>query len=307
MKIKKRRKKLTIGERIFNVILYILLAFIIIVTLYPLLYVISASISDPQAVASGKMILFPIEPSFESYRLAFEYQDIWIGYANTILYTFGGTVLQLVATLPCAYALSRKDLPGRGLLMGFFLLTMYLNGGLIPNYLNVNSFGLVNTRTYMLISGLVSVYNLIIARTFFANTISWELQEAAYLDGASTMSVFLRVVLPLSAPIIVVLGVYYAVAHWNEYFSAMIYLKDRELYPLQVFLREILTQSSVSAEAMLAGGYTTEELEAMEAMSEAADRMKYAIIVISSAPMLAVYPKLQKYFQKGTMIGSVKG
>lgn len=191
--------------------------------------------------------------------------------------------------------------------MVLFIITMYFSGGLIPGYLNMNDFGLINNRASIVVLGLVNTYNLIVARTFFANSIPWELQEAAYLDGCSTFQVFRKIVLPLSSPIIVVLTLYYGVAHWNEYFNAMIYLRDRDLFPLQIFLKEILTQSQLSADALMSGGYTAEEISMMEAMGEAADRMKYAIIVVSTAPMLLVYPRLQKYFAKGVMIGSVKG
>ena len=190
--------------------------------------------------------------------------------------------------------------------MTLFVITMYFSGGLIPTYLNMSGFGLVNTRWSLLLTGLVSTYNLIVARTFFANNIPLELQEAAYLDGCSTFKLFLKVVLPLSAPIIVVMTLYYGVSHWNQYFQAMIYLRDRKLYPLQVILKEILTQSQFSAEA-LSDGFSPTEMEEMQRLGEVADRMKYCIIVVSTAPMLAIYPWLQKYFAKGVMIGSVKG
>ena len=298
---------MTLGERIFVSTNTVLLAIVFLITLYPILYVISASISAPSAVASGRMILLPVDPSLESYRLVLKYKDIWIGYANTIFYTVIGTMLQLAVTLPAAYALSRKDMQGRGFLMVLFIITMYFSGGLIPGYLNMNDFGLINNRASIVVLGLVNTYNLIVARTFFANSIPWELQEAAYLDGCSTFQVFRKIVLPLSSPIIVVLTLYYGVAHWNEYFNAMIYLRDRNLFPLQIFLKEILTQSQLSADALMSGGYTAEEISMMEAMGEAADRMKYAIIVVSTAPMLLIYPRLQKYFAKGVMIGSVKG
>ena len=307
MKQKKRRMKLSVGERIFNTVNFLFLTTMFIITLYPLIYVVSASISNPTAVASGKMILWPIEPTLDGYNFVFKYKEIWTGYGNTIFYTVVGTLLNLLVTLPAAYALARKDMAGRGFIMTMFIVTMYFGGGLIPGYLNMNSFGLVNTRAVMLIGGLVNTYNLIVARTFFANSIPWELQEAAYLDGASTFKLFMKVVLPLSAPIIVVMTLYYGIAHWNQYFSALVYLRDRDLFPLQIILREILTQSQLSADALNEGGYTAAEIAEMQRMSDTANRMKYCVIVLSAAPMLAIYPWLQKYFAKGVMVGSVKG
>ena len=309
MKIKRQKKtrmKKTLGEHIFIGTNATILAISFLVTLYPIIYVISASFSDPAAVSSGEMILWPIRPSLDAYKFVLNYKEIWSGYANTIFYTFVGTLLNLAVTMPCAYALSRKDLHGRGFIMALFMVTMYIGGGIIPNYLNVNSFGLVNTRTFLLINGLVSVYNMIVARTFFSSTIPWELQEAAFLDGCSNIKLFFKVILPLSAPITVVLALYYGVGHWNQYMTPLIYLKDRAKFPLQLVLREILTMGNFNSDAV-GGGFTAEEFEAMTSMANMANQMKYAIIVVSTAPMLAIYPWLQKYFQKGVMIGSVKG
>lgn len=305
--IKRTRMKITFGEKLFIATIYVLLALVLVITLYPLIYVVSASFSDPTAVASGKMVLWPINPSTDGYKAIFKYKEIWTGYANTIFYTVVGTLINLAATLPCAYALSRKDLAGKGFFLAYFMFTMYFNGGLIPSYLNFNDYGMINTRWVLLVGGIVSVYNMVVARTFFANTIPWELQEAAYLDGCSHFKVFTKIVLPLSAPIIVVLTLYYGIGHWNQYFAAMVYLRDRELFPLQVFLKEILTQSQLSADAMLEGGFTIQEIREYQTIAESMDRMKYGIIVVSSLPMMIVYPFLQKYFAKGTMIGSVKG
>ena len=307
MKRIKHRMKMTLGERIFVTINYLLLALIFIIMLYPLIYVVSASFSNPSAVSSGRMLLWPIEPSLEGYQLIFKYKEIWTGYANTIFYTVVGTLCNLAVTLPCAYALSRKDLKGRGILTAIFMFTMYFSGGLIPAYINFNNFHMLDTRSILIVNGLVSVYNLIVARTFFANTIPWELQEAAYLDGCSHFKLFARIVIPLSAPIIVVLMLYYGVSHWNQYFNAMIYLRDRSKFPLQVILKEILTQSQLATEAMLQGGLSPEDVMELQRMGEKADMMKYGVIVIASLPMMIVYPWLQKFFAKGIMIGSVKG
>jgi len=296
------------NDRIFLGTVYLLLFAYFVLMLYPLVYVFSASLSDPHAVASGQMVLWPIEPSWQAYDYILHYKEIWLGYANTIFYTVAGTALNLIVTLPCAYALSRKDMVGRGLLMTFFVITMYISGGIIPSYLNLNELGMLNTRWALLLPGVLSVYNMIVARTFFSNSIPWELHEAAFLDGCSDFKMFTKVVLPLSSPIIVVLMLYYGVGHWNAYFNAMIYIQDRSLFPLQVFLREILTRGNFAAQAMMDGGsFTAEEMMAMVKQTETGNMIKYAIIIVSTAPMLIVYPFLQKYFAKGVMIGSVKG
>jgi len=311
MKVHKKRKsfrRYSLNDRIFLSFIYTVLAVYFLIMLYPLVYVVSASFSDPNAVAGGEMILWPVRPSLRAYEYIFNYSEIWTGYANTIFYTVAGTSLNLLFTLPCAYMLSRKDVVRRGIIMTFFVITMYISGGLVPSYLNLNELGLLNTRWALLLPGVVSAYNLIVARTFFANTISWELHEAAFLDGCSDFRLFTKIILPLSSPIIVVLMLYYGVGHWNAYFNALIYLQDRELYPLQTFLREILTIGRFAAQAMQDGGaFTAEEMRAFAEEAETANMIKYGIIVISTAPMLAVYPFLQKYFAKGVMIGSVKG
>lgn len=306
---KKRNKvRESLGDRVFGVVNGAILIFIFCLTLYPMIFVISASFSDPVAVATGKMILLPVSPSLTGYKYIFDYSEIWLGYANTFFYTIVGTIFNMAVTLPCAYALSRRDMVGRSFVMTLFMITMYISGGLIPGYLNLRELGLINTRWVLLISGLVSTYNLIVARTFFASSIPWELHEAAFLDGCGDFRLFFKIVMPLAKPVMIVLMLYYGVGHWNSYFNAMIYLKDRELYPLQVFLREILTQSKFAEAAMSSGqSFTAEEMMAMKAQQETADMIKYGIIVVATAPMMAIYPWLQKFFAKGVMIGSVKG
>jgi putative aldouronate transport system permease protein len=294
------------GDTFYMLFIFISLVLFFIATVYPIVFVLSASFTDPKIVASGKLLLLPVEPTLEGYKRILAYEDIWTGYANTIYYTVLGTLLNLVATLPCAYALSRRDLKGRNIIMVLFVITMYFSGGLIPGYLNVRSFGLVNTRTVMLINGLVSAYNLIVSRTFFTTNIPEEMQEAARIDGCSDFMTFWRIVLPLSKPIIVVMTLYYGVGRWNEYFAAMIYLRDREYFPLQLFLREILIQSKMMATQMF---NTTDPKEIAEMMRlhDIANILKYGIIVVSTVPMLIIYPWLQKYFARGIMIGSLKG
>ena len=305
---RRSKPRLSRGDRVFVWVNYALLILITIVTLYPLLFVISASISDPKAVASGKMILLPIDPTLEAYRFIFNYQEIWTGYANTIFYTFFGTLINLALTVPAAYALSRRDCPCKGFIMTLFMITMYFGGGLIPGYLNIRQLGLLNSRAVLLICGAVSTYNLIVARTFFANTIPWELHEAAFLDGCSDFGILRRIALPLSSPIIVVLILYYGVTHWNSYFNALIYLTSREKYPLQVFLREILTLGQfVSDQLMNADNLSPDAMQELIKQADTANMIKYAVIIVSTVPMMVIYPWVQKYFAKGIMIGSVKG
>ena len=293
------------GDRIFGLVNGCLLILIFFITLYPIIYVLSASISAPEAVNSGRMWLWPIDPSLDGYDYILKYRDLWISYANTLLYTVTGTTVALALTLPCAYALSRKDLMGRGPVMIYFMITMYISGGLIPGYLNIRSLGLLNTRTLMILNGGVSIYNMIVARTFFANTIPWELHEAARIDGASDFTTFLRIILPLSKPIVVVLMLYYGVAHWNTYFAALLYLTDRGKFPLQLILREILITSQMSAQGF--DGADAEMVAAIFKLEQRANLVKYCVIVASTVPMMILYPCVQKFFAKGVMIGSVKG
>ena len=294
------------SDKIFVSITYLILGLVCFLTLYPMIFVLSASFSDPKMVSAGKMILWPVGINLDGYEYLLKYKDIWVGYANTFLYTIGGTILDLLVTIPAAYALSRKDLKGRGFLMGIFVVTMYFGGGLIPGYLNVKSLGLLNTRAVLMILGMVSTYNLIVARTFFASTIPWELHEAAYLDGASDFKTFMKVVMPLSKPILAVMTLYYGEAHWNTYFNAMVYLKDNTKYPLQLFLRNILIQANAMSSTLMDGA-DAEAMKALLAQQDTANQLKYAVIVVSIVPMLILYPFLEKYFAKGVMIGSVKG
>lgn len=294
------------GDRVFGIVNGLMLAAAFIAILYPLIFVVSASFSDPRAVASGEMILFPKGVTLLGYRQIFQYSDIWVGYGNTVINTLLGTLLNLAVTIPCGYALSRKDMPLRNALMVFFMITMYFNSGIIPHYLNVRSMGLLNTRAILIIGGAVSVYNLIVCRSFFSNSIPWALQEAARIDGASDARTFFSIVLPLSKPIIVVIALYCAVAHWNSYFTAMVYIQDRKLFPLQLVLREILLQSQAAA-AMIGSATDAESVQYLYAQKDAADQIKYGVIVVSTLPMMLVYPWLQNFFAKGVMIGSVKG
>ena len=294
------------GDRLFGAVNSLMLAAAFLVIVYPLIFVVSASFSDPRAVASGQMLLLPKGATLLGYRRIFQYREIWTGYANTILNTCLGTLLNLAVTIPCGYALSRRDMPVRNALMVFFMITMYFNSGIIPHYLNVQSMGLLNTRAILVIGGAVSVYNLIICRSFFSNSIPWVIQEAAYIDGASDARTFFSIVLPLSKPIVVVIALYCAVAHWNSYFTAMVYIQNRRLFPLQLVLREILLQSQATA-AMIGAATDAESVQYLYDQKNAADQIKYGVIVVSTLPMMLVYPWLQSFFAKGVMIGSVKG
>jgi putative aldouronate transport system permease protein len=291
-------------DRLFDACNHAALSLVLIVVLYPLIYLVSASFSDPALVYNGTMWLLPKGFTTDGYRRVLEYRELWVGYGNTVYYTVGGTLLNLSVTLPCAYALSRRDLKGRTFILTLFMITLYVGGGLIPEYLNLRDLNLLNTRFLMLISGLVSTHNLIVSRTFFAS-IPVELQESATLDGCTNFGVFLRVVLPLSQAIVAVMALYYGLTHWNSYFNAMIGLRNRALYPLQLYLREILVESQISATVL-----ETADLDSAAALMEkqkVANLVKYVVIIVSSAPLLAIYPFLQRFFIKGVMIGSVKG
>lgn len=295
-------------ERLFMTIIYASLTLLVLISLYPVIYVLSASFSSADAISSGSVILWPVKFSTKAYDYVFHYKDIWIGYGNSLFYTIVGTAINLAATLPCAYALSRRDMPGRGFIMVLFLITNYFSGGMIPAYMNLYDLGLLNTRWSLLLPGMVSVFNLIVARTYFASSIPWELHEAAFIDGCNDAKTFVKIILPLSKPIIGVQVLYYAVAHWNSYFQAMIYLEDRNLMPLQVFLREILAEGEFSAAALQSGGsFSIEEMSAMIQQTETATVVKYAMIVVSTLPIMILFPLVQKYFEKGIMIGAVKG
>ena len=303
--MKKRKIRVSRGDVVFLTLNTLFLVIFFLITLYPLIYVLSASFSDPDAVSGGRMVLWPVGFTLQGYEYIFKYQEIWSGYANTLFYTVFGTLFALLITIPCAYALSRRDLKGRGAVMMYFMITMYISGGMIPGYLNVQSLGLVDTRLFMIITGGLSVYNMIVARTFFSNSIPWELHEAARIDGASDFTTFFRIVLPLSKPILVVLMLYYGVAQWNSYFTAMMYLTDRAKFPLQLILKEILISSQISQSSI--EGLTAEDISQIFQQEKTANLLKYGVIVVSSVPMLIIYPFLQKFFAKGVMIGSVKG
>ncbi|NMM52995.1 carbohydrate ABC transporter permease [Paenibacillus aquistagni] len=297
--------KETKTDKIFLTFNYIYLTIALLLVLYPLLYIVSASISDPKLVASGEMWLFPKGITFEGYKMVFQNDKIWMGYGNTILYTVIGTCVNLIVTIPAAYALSRKDFVGRNFFMGMFMVTMFIGGGLVPGYLLIKNLGLVNSMWALILPGAASIWNIIVSRTFFASTIPRELQEAAQIDGCTNMRLFIKIVLPLSAPIIAVMALFYGVGHWNSYFSALIYLNDESKFPLQMILRQILVLNEISADT--AGAINASVAEAMNNKAEVAALLKYGVIIVSTLPVIAIYPFLQRYFVQGVMIGSVKG
>ena len=295
----------TRADKIFLIFVYVFLAISLLIVLYPLIYIISASISNPHLVNSGEMWLLPKGITFEGYRTLLGNSSIWRGYLNTIYYTVLGTSINLLVTLPCAYALSREDFYGRRAFTNFMLVTMFLSGGLIPSYLLIRSLGMLNTVWALVIPGAVSVYNVVVTRTFFQSTIPREMEEAAIVDGCSDFRLFMQIVLPLSTPIIAVMALFYGVGHWNSFFSALIYLSDRSMYPLQMILREILILQDMSSNTV--NNVTSEMANMLYSKQQLAQVIKYGVMIVSSLPVIIVYPFLQKYFVKGMMVGSSKG
>ena len=293
-------KNYSLNDKIFYIIITAILTFFFIAVLYPCIFVLSASFSSGVAVQSGKVILFPVDLSIEGYRAVFNTSTVWTGFINSLFYTVVGTTINLVMTLTAAYCLSRRDLPGRNGIMLLFTFTMFFSGGMIPSYMMVQSLGILNTRWALLLPGAIGVYNLIVARTFIINSIPLELLEASQMDGCSDVMYYLKVVIPLSKAIIAVLVLFYGVGHWNAYFNAMIYLHDKSLYPLTLFLREILMASQIDPS-------TVQDPELQARLAEMAGAIKYSLIVVSMVPVLIIYPFVQKYFVKGVMRGSVKG
>lgn len=297
--------KETKRDKIFLGINYLIVTFALVIVLYPLIYVVSASISSPQYVASGEMWLLPKGITWEGYQRVFENSQIWRGYANTIVYTVVGTCISLIITIPAAYALSRKDFVGRNFFTGMFMVTMFFGGGMVPTYLLVKGLGMIDTIWAIVLPSAASIYNIIVSRTFFQTTIPKELQEAAQVDGCTNLRLFIRIILPLSAPIIAVMALFYGVGQWNSYFPAMIYLNDSGKYPLQLVLRQILVLQEMSAQGsnMMDANTAT----ALNNKAEIAALVKYAVIIVAILPVIAVYPFLQRYFVQGVLIGSIKG
>ncbi len=285
------------GDMVFRIINGILLGIVALIVLYPLYFIIIASFSSPEAVLAGKVVLFPVDINFDGYLKILERQDIWRGYLNTIIYTVLTVILALAVTVPAGWALSRKTLPGKKLWMVYFIIPMFFGGGLIPFYNVMSSLGLVNTIWAIVLPSILSVWNLFMTKTFFESSISDGLIEAAKIDGAGQFRIFFAIVIPLSKAILAVMALYYAVGQWNSYFNAMIFLQDETLYPLQLVLKEILIASESTV-----GGSGETILEQFRL----ANQLKYVSVIVSSLPVLCLYPFVQKYFAQGVMIGSLK-
>jgi multiple sugar transport system permease protein/putative aldouronate transport system permease protein len=296
-------KKFYMGDRVFTVCCNGILFLVLLLTLYPVVFIVSSSFSDVQAVTQGRVWLWPVDFNLEGYKAVFNSTEIPRAFINSINVTCVGTLIKVTHTLMLAYPLSRKDLYGRNVVSALIAFTMLFSGGMIPGFLLVRNLGMYNTFWAIIIPGAVSVYNAIIARTFFQTTIPPDLLEAAVLDGCSDFRFLAKVVLPLSAPIIAVLAMFYAVGHWNNYFSAMIYLKDPDKKTFQVVLREIL----IVHQQVLDMNNMVRDASVLARQQGLATLLKYSLIVIASAPMMLLYPFIQKHFIKGIMVGSIKG
>ena len=288
------------NDTLFQAVVYVLTALICLITLYPLIYVLSASFSDPARILGGDVVLWPVDVTTNAYRRVFASADILTGYRNTLLYTLFGTSLNMVATIMAAYPLSLPDLKGKNIFTFFITFTMFFGAGMIPSYLNLKDLGLLNNPLVVIVPGAISVTNMLIMRNYFINSVPAALREAASIDGASPMAVMMRIVLPLSKSIIIVIILYYMVGHWNSYFTAMMYLRDRKMQPLQVFLREILVLTQMGDMEEQTG---VDDLGVYLLYAS----LKYAIIVVSAVPLLIIYPMVQKFFERGIMMGSLKG
>ncbi len=297
---KSKFRQMSTGDRVFTIVNYSLLMLVLIIELYPLVYVVAASFSDPQAVVSGKVFLFPVNPTLKGYAAVFKNKKILTGFSNSIFYLIVGTVLNLVMTMLCAYPLSRKEFRARGFLSMLFVFTMYFSGGMVPAYILVNKLGMINTRWSMIIPMAMSTYNMIICRTYIVNSIPDELYEASQMDGCTPFRYMLSVVVPLSKPILAVLTLYYGVVRWNDYFNAMLYLYKDNLQPLTIVMKEILIMSQVDMTQVT-------DASAVSKLQGMSELLKYSTIVVASLPVMLLYPLIQKHLVKGVMIGAVKG
>ncbi len=295
------RIKESVSDRVFNFITVIILLAFALVVLYPLYFIVIASITDPMIVNGGGFLLYPKILYLKGFKKIFEFPQLWSGYKNSLIYMGFGTIINLVVTIPAAYALSRKDMRGRGLFMMIFAFTMFFSGGLIPSYIINSNLGFRDSLWAMIIPTALNVWNMIIARTFFETSLPYEMLEASQIDGCNDLRFFFTMALPLSKSMLAVITLFYAVSHWNGYFHAMIYLNKENLFPLQLVLRNLLIVNQVTSSSM------TADVRTLTDKLRIAEQLKYGIIIVSSLPLLALYPFLQKYFVQGVMIGSIKG
>ncbi|WP_135548569.1 carbohydrate ABC transporter permease [Paenibacillus cymbidii] len=296
----KTRMKRSHSDNLFDFFNVLFIGILVLVIAYPLLFIVSASLSSPYAVVSGKVWLLPVQFTWRGYEAVFRNDQVLIGYANSAFYTIVGTLLNVAMTVFAAYPLSRRSLKGRGLFTFLFVFTMLFSGGLIPSYFLVKDLGLIDTRLSLILPGAMAIWNMIITRTYFQTTIPEEMYDSAQVDGSGDIRTFFRIILPVSGPILAVNALFYAVGHWNSYFDALLYIKRASLYPLQIVLRNILIVNSADM-TMIADVKEAAEREGL------IELLKYSLIVVASAPVLILYPFVQKYFVKGMMIGSVKG
>ena len=303
---KGNRIRETRQDRIFNAINIVVWIVILFIVLYPLWLILIASVSDPDAVLQGKVLFWPVDFSWMGYEAVFQYSELWTSYLNSVFYTIVGSALSVLVTLAAAYALSRK-FAGKKIVSFLITFTMFFSGGLIPIFLNVRDLGLLNTRSIMILMNLVLVWNLMVARTYIQTSIPEDLYEAAVIDGANHFTYFLRCVLPLSGTIVAVLSVYYGVARWNDYFTGLVMLRDRNLFPLQLVLRDILTSLSSAGSSDTFFAAYADNLGGLQEALRKADVAKYCCIVVATVPAVLLYIFMQKYFVKGVMIGALKG
>ena len=294
------KMKMSREDKVFSAVTYTILIALSLVILYPLYFIVIASFSSPALVSTGQVVLYPKGIDFSGYKRISSYDTVWVGYGMTLIYTVLGTIFNLALTLTVAYTLTRKNFMAKGFIMKFLMVTMFFSGGLIPTYLLINQLGLYNKPYTLIFLGGISVYNVIITKTTMQSSIPEEMYEAAAIDGCSHFQYFFKFVLPLSKPIIAVMTLYYAVAHWNDYMTGLIYLNKPQYYPLQLILRNILIQGE-----LMASDLATVE-EALVRQQEA-ELIKYGLIIVSSVPLLLIYPLIQRFFTQGIMIGSVKG
>lgn len=306
MKSRQKTRKIN-TDKIFDIVNIVVMVLIIFIMIYPIYFVIIASFSEPVYVATGKVTLWIKGFSLDSYKEVFSDNSIWRGYKNSIVYTAAGTLFNLFLTIPAGYVLSKKNLPMRGAISTYFAFTMFFGGGLLPTYLVIRDLGLVDKPYTLIVLGGLSVYNMIITRSYFVNSIPESLYEAAEIDGCSEIRKFLMIAIPLAKPIIAVIALYYAVGRWNDFFTALIYINKEKYYPLQTILRNILMETQLKLSNAEVDKLSMEELSYYLQRAYLVESMKYSVILIGALPMLIIYPFVQKHFVKGVMIGSLKG